>query len=101
VTFLLYALNVYKDTAHERSGLIEQGIFKDKEKKMEMPLDTAQKSTTAGNIAFLLLSFPFGLLYFLVTVIGFALGLSTLLTTLPAKARGVLSVRSTLPISLV
>ena len=45
---------------------------------MEMPLNTTQKSTTAGNIAFLLLSFPFGLLYFLVTVIGFTLGLSTL-----------------------
>jgi hypothetical protein len=45
---------------------------------MAMPLNTAQKSTTAGNIAFLLLSFPFGLLYFLVSVIGFTLGLSTL-----------------------
>jgi len=45
---------------------------------MEMPLNTTQKSTTAGNIAFLLLSFPFGLLYFLVAVIGFTLGLSTL-----------------------
>jgi len=45
---------------------------------MEMSLNTTQKSTTAGNIAFLLLSFPFGLLYFLVAVIGFTLGLSTL-----------------------
>jgi hypothetical protein len=55
-----------------------QRYIKEKEKKMEMPLNTTQKSTTAGNIAFLLLSFPFGLLYFLVTVIGFTLGLSTL-----------------------
>ena len=45
---------------------------------MEMLLNTTKKSTTAGNIAFLLLSFPLGLIFFLVTVIGFALGVSTL-----------------------
>ena len=44
---------------------------------MEMPLNTTQKNITAGTCLFLS-SFPFGLLYFLVTVIGFALGLSTL-----------------------
>lgn len=46
---------------------------------MEMLLKTTKKSTTAGNIAFLLLSFPLGLIFFLVTVIGFALGVSTLI----------------------
>jgi putative sensor protein len=46
---------------------------------MEMLLNTTKKSTTAGNIAFLLLSFPLGLIFFLVTVIGFALGVSTLI----------------------
>ena len=45
---------------------------------MEMPLYTAQKRTTAGNITFLLLSFPLGLFYFLLTVIGLAVGVSTL-----------------------
>ncbi|HEX9131944.1 MAG TPA: sensor domain-containing protein [Ktedonobacteraceae bacterium] len=44
-----------------------------------MLLNTTKKSTTAGNIAFLLLSFPLGLIFFLVTVIGFALGVSTLI----------------------
>jgi hypothetical protein len=36
------------------------------------------KSTTAGNIVFLLLAFPLGLLYFLVVIIGFSVGVSTL-----------------------
>ena len=45
---------------------------------MEMPFYTAQKRTTAGNITFLLLSFPLGLFYFLLTVIGLAVGVSTL-----------------------
>ena len=45
---------------------------------MEMPLYTAQKRTTAGNIAFLLLSFPLGLFYFLLTVIGLTVGVSML-----------------------
>src|SRR5438270_7037849 len=40
---------------------------------------TTQKSTTIGNIAFLLLSFPLGLLYFLLMVIGLAVGVSTLI----------------------
>jgi hypothetical protein len=46
---------------------------------MATQLYTTKKSTTAGNIAFLLLSFPLGLIYFLVTVIGLAVGLSTLI----------------------
>lgn len=46
---------------------------------MEMLRNTTKKSTTAGNIAFLLLSFPLGLIFFLVTVIGLALGVSTLI----------------------
>jgi hypothetical protein len=50
-----------------------------KEKKMEMPLYSTKKSTTAGNIAFLLLSFPLGLIYFLLTVIGLVVGVSTLI----------------------
>lgn len=44
-----------------------------------MILNTTKKSTIAGNIAFLLLSFPLGLIYFLVTVIGLAVGLSTII----------------------
>jgi hypothetical protein len=46
---------------------------------METNLYTAKKSTTAGNIAFLLLSFPLGLIYFLVTIVGFVAGISTLI----------------------
>lgn len=46
---------------------------------MEKYLHTTQKSTTIGNIAFLLLSFPLGLLYFLLMVIGLAVGVSTLI----------------------
>src|SRR5215471_19452033 len=49
------------------------------ERKMKMHMSTLKKSTTAGNIAFLLLSFPLGLIYFLVTIIGFVVGLSTLI----------------------
>lgn len=45
---------------------------------MAMYLNMTRKSTAVGNFAFLLLSFPFGLLYFLLTVIGFTIGLSTL-----------------------
>jgi hypothetical protein len=41
---------------------------------MEMHHHTTQKSTTAGNITFLLLSFPLGLIYFLLTVIGLTAG---------------------------
>ena len=44
-----------------------------------MLLDTTKMSTFAGNIAFLLLSFPLGLIYFLVTVIGLTVGASTLI----------------------
>ncbi len=44
---------------------------------MQLPLYTTQKRTTAGNITFLLLSFPFGLLYFLLVVIGLSVGVST------------------------
>jgi hypothetical protein len=46
---------------------------------MATQLYTTKKSTTAGNIAFLLLSFPIGLIYFLVTVIGLVVGVSTLI----------------------
>ncbi len=46
---------------------------------VKMLLTTTKKSTTAGNIAFLLLSFPLGLIYFLVTVIGLAVGVSTII----------------------
>ncbi len=46
---------------------------------MAMHLNTTQKSTTAGNIVFLLLSFPLGLLYFLLVVIGLTIGVSTLI----------------------
>jgi hypothetical protein len=46
---------------------------------MEMHMNTTKKSTTAGNIAFLLLSFPLGLIYFLVTIIGFVVGMSTII----------------------
>lgn len=46
---------------------------------METHLHTTQKSTTAGNIVFLLLSFPLGLFYFLLVVIGLAVGVSTLI----------------------
>ncbi len=46
---------------------------------MEMRHHITQKSTTAGNIVFLLLSFPLGLIYFLLTVIGLTVGVSTLI----------------------
>lgn len=46
---------------------------------MEMHPKTTQKSTTAGNIAFLLLSFPLSLFYFILTVIGLTLGVSTVI----------------------
>ncbi len=48
-------------------------------KKTEMKLEITQKSTTAGNIAFLLLSFPLGLFYFIVTVVGLTVGVSTVI----------------------
>jgi Putative sensor len=41
-------------------------------------LTTHATPTTVGNIVFLLLSFPMGLLYFLLTVIGLTIGISTL-----------------------
>ncbi len=50
-----------------------------KKQDMGMHLHTTQKSTTVGNITFLLLSFPLGLTYFLLVVIGLALGVSTLI----------------------
>lgn len=50
-----------------------------KKQDMGMHLHTTQKSTTVGNIAFLLLSFPLGLTYFLLVVIGLVLGVSTLI----------------------
>lgn len=37
----------------------------------------AEKSKTAGNFVFLLLSFPLGLLYFILMVTGFAVGVGT------------------------
>src|SRR5262252_4995271 len=46
---------------------------------MEMLINTTKKSATVGNIAFLLLSFPLGLIYFLVTIVGFVVGISTLM----------------------
>src|SRR5438105_48623 len=49
-----------------------------KGKKMQIPLYTTQKRSTAGNITFLLLSFPLGLVYFLLTVIGLTVGVGTL-----------------------
>lgn len=39
---------------------------------------TPTTPTTVGNIVFLLLSFPMGLLYFLLTVIGLTIGISTI-----------------------
>lgn len=41
-------------------------------------LTTPATPTTVGNIVFLLLSFPMGLLYFLLTVIGLTIGMSTI-----------------------
>ena len=46
---------------------------------MDTHLYKTKQSTTAGNIAFLLLSFPLGLIYFLVTIIGLVVGISTLI----------------------
>ncbi len=46
---------------------------------MAMHIEDTYKSTTAGNIIYLLLSFPLGLLYFLITVIGLSVGLSTVI----------------------
>lgn len=46
---------------------------------MGMHIENTRKSTTAGNIVYLLLSFPMGLIYFLITVIGLSVGLSTLI----------------------
>ncbi len=46
---------------------------------MGTQLHKTQKSTVVGNITFLLLSFPLGLIYFLLIVIGLAVGLSTLI----------------------
>ena len=45
---------------------------------MEMPLQTTKKYTTAGSIAYLLLSFPLGLCYFILIVTGLALGVGML-----------------------
>ncbi|HEX6555629.1 MAG TPA: sensor domain-containing protein [Ktedonobacteraceae bacterium] len=50
-----------------------------KKQDMGTHLHTTQKSTTVGNITFLLLSFPLGLTYFLLVVIGLVLGVSTLI----------------------
>ena len=46
---------------------------------MQMPLYATQTRTTAGNITFLLLSFPFGLFCFLLIVLGLAVGVGTLI----------------------
>ena len=46
--------------------------------KMHLQAKTAKKSTTAGNITYLLLSFPLGLCYFILIVTGLALGAGTL-----------------------
>ncbi len=43
-----------------------------------MFFNKTQKSTTIGSIVFLLLSFPFGLLYFILAVIGLSVGVSTI-----------------------
>jgi hypothetical protein len=65
------------------SGLHKVGasmfLYEIKENTMENRPNTSRKSSTAGNIVFLLLAFPFGLLYFLVVVIGFALGIGMLI----------------------
>jgi len=45
---------------------------------MKMHSENLRKPTTAGNIVYLLLSFPMGLIYFLITVFGLSIGLSTL-----------------------
>src|ERR1700674_2630360 len=45
---------------------------------MEMRAQTKKKSTTAGNIAFLLISFPLSLIYFILIVTGLSLGVGTL-----------------------
>jgi hypothetical protein len=46
-------------------------------KKMATSFKKAEKSKTAGNFVFLLLSFPLGLLYFMLMVTGFAVGVGT------------------------
>ncbi len=46
--------------------------------EMHLQAKTTKKSTTAGNIAYLLLSFPLGLCYFILIVTGLALGAGTL-----------------------
>lgn len=45
---------------------------------MENHANTTNKRTLAGEIAFLMLSFPLGLAFFIVTVVGFSLGMGTL-----------------------
>lgn len=47
--------------------------------EMHLQTKTSKKSTTAGNIAYLLLSFPLGLCYFILIVAGLALGASTVI----------------------
>jgi hypothetical protein len=46
-------------------------------KQMATYFKKAEKSKTAGNFVFLFLSFPLGLLYFILMVTGFAVGVST------------------------
>ena len=43
-----------------------------------MHTEHTRKSTTAGSIVYLLLSFPLGLIYFLIAVIGLSVGLGTI-----------------------
>ena len=43
-----------------------------------MHIEHARKNTTAESIVYLLLSFPLGLIYFLITVIGLSVGLGTI-----------------------
>lgn len=52
--------------------------YNEERKMMEMQFQTTKKNTTAGNIAYLLLSFPLGLCYFILVVTGLALGVGTL-----------------------
>jgi hypothetical protein len=46
---------------------------------MENDTKQTRKSTLTGNIAFLILSLPLSLVYFIVTIVGFSLGVGTLI----------------------
>jgi hypothetical protein len=47
-------------------------------KDMDNHVNTSAKKSSMGNFVFLIISFPLGLFYFLITVIGFSLGMGTL-----------------------